>query len=714
MDTTTADPLVGRLLDGRYRIESRIARGGMATVYLALDVRLDRTVALKVMHRSLAEDPAFVRRFIGEAKSVASLSHPNVVHVFDQGTDGDVVYLSMEYVPGRTLREVLHERDRLPAREALEILIPVLAALGAAHQAGMVHRDVKPENVLMTADGRVKVVDFGLARAIEATNQTRTGVMIGTIGYMSPEQVTTGRADVRTDVYAAGIMLFELVTGRQPYDGETPMSVAYRHVHDTVPAPSSLTPDVPPVVDALVAHATAREPDARPADATAMLVAAVEVHRQLPRLTAPGISHSPAQHSMPGTGSYAPSGPLAAPTAQPSSGAHPLPPGPRTGAHTGARTGPQSGARPTGPAAGGYGPQPASQPGLPPGSPAMTLAMPQVPPGGAAGPNPTVVQPRIEGPAEHAGGRRRGFRPSWIIIGLAVVMVAAIGLTAWYVSRPQYVAVPADLVGKDVSIVEQKLTSGGFKVRLAPGEYNDKVNEGLVLRIDPVTGQQVLAGATVTLVPSLGPKLVLVPKVAGMSADDARATIAKAGLTVGSVRRLASPDVARNTVIRTSPLVGEKLKEGSKVSIYVSAGLTMPDVSHMPKDQAAAYLQEQGFQVQVNEVDDDAEPCTVIAQAPKADAEVDRGAVAMVTVARCQTDIGEWFRRGDNEAREDQQFQMIPQVMGKNINDARQELQQLGWRVKVRKLGRGSGVVRFQQPLPNSERPPGSEVTLWH
>ncbi|MEV0199454.1 PASTA domain-containing protein [Nonomuraea sp. NPDC050691] len=708
MDTTTADPLVGRTLDGRYRIESRIARGGMATVYLALDVRLDRTVALKVMHRSLAEDPAFVRRFIGEAKSVASLSHPNVVHVFDQGTDGDVVYLSMEYVPGRTLRDILNERGRLPAREALEILIPVLAALGAAHQAGMVHRDVKPENVLMTADGRVKVVDFGLARAIEATNQTRTGMMIGTIGYMSPEQVTTGRADVRTDVYAAGIMLFELLTGQPPYDGETPMSVAYRHVHDTVPAPSSLTPELPPVVDALVAHATAREPDARPADATAMLVEAVEVHRQLPRLTGPGVPHTGARYSLPGTGPYGPSGPLPAPTAQLPSGAQASPTGPGTGF----RTGPPSGAQPAGPAPGGYGPQPFSQPGVPPGQPGMTVAMPQAPPGGAV-PNPTMIQPRAETPAEPPSGRRRGFRPSWIIVALAVVMVAAIGLTGWYVSRPRYVTVPADLVGRPVSLVEQKLVSGGLKVRVAQGRHDDKADEGMVLSLDPVGGQEVEAGTTVTLVPSLGPKLVVVPKVAGMSADDARAAIAKVGLTVGTVRRLANPDVARNTVIRTSPLVGEKLKEGTKVSIYVSAGLTMPDVAKMPKDQAAAFLQEQGFQVQVNEVDDDAEPCTVIAQSPKANAEVDRGAPAMITVARCQNDFWDWWR-GDNEAQDGQEHQLVPPVMGKNINDARQELQQLGWKVRVLKLGKGSGVVRFQRPQPNSERPPGSEVILWH
>ncbi|MCA2190672.1 Stk1 family PASTA domain-containing Ser/Thr kinase [Nonomuraea cavernae] len=639
MDTTTADPLVGRLLDGRYRIESRIARGGMATVYLALDIRLDRTVALKVMHRSLAEDPAFVRRFIGEAKSVASLSHPNVVHVFDQGTDGDVVYLSMEYVPGRTLRDTLRDRGRLPAREALEIMIPVLAALGAAHQAGMVHRDVKPENVLLTDDGRIKVVDFGLARAIEATNQTRTGVMIGTIGYMSPEQVMTGGADVRSDVYAAGIMLFELVTGQQPYDGETPMSVAYRHVHDRVPAPSSLVADVPPLIDTLVAHATAREPADRPADATAMLVAAVDAHRMLPRLTNPPGSHPPVSQ--------------------------------QSGAHSRAHS------------------------------------MPQV------APAHTLIQPRVEVPAQAppTGHRRAGFRPNWFLVALAAVMVVAIGLTGWYFSQTKLVAVPGNLVGKNVSVAESNLIARGFQVRKAPGQHDEKMAEGLVLSTAPVSGQEVEGGATITLVPSLGPKRVLVPKVEGMSESDARDAIARAGLQVGTVRRLPSQQIERNKVIRTSPQVGDKVKEDSKVAIYVSAGLVMPDVGGMPKDQAAGYLQQQGFQVQVNEVDDDAEPCTVIAQSPKVNAEVDPGSAATITVARCQTDFWDWFR-GDNEGRDDQEFRLVPQVMGKNVRDAKAELEQLGFKVKVRRLGNG-GVVQFQRPMPNSERPPGSVVYLW-
>ncbi|WP_090771871.1 Stk1 family PASTA domain-containing Ser/Thr kinase [Nonomuraea maritima] len=645
MDTTTADPLVGRLLDGRYRIESRIAQGGMATVYLALDIRLDRTVALKVMHRSLAADPAFVRRFIGEAKSVASLSHPNVVAVFDQGTDNDVVYLSMEYVPGRTLRDILRERGRLPAREALEILIPVLAALGAAHQAGMVHRDVKPENVLMTDDGRVKVVDFGLARAIEATNQTRTGMMIGTIGYMAPEQVTTGAADVRSDVYAAGIMLFELVTGQQPYDGETPMSVAYRHVHDTVPAPSSLVPEVPQLVDVLVGHATAREPHDRPADATAMLVHAVEAHRVLPRTTTPPMPGPPAAYAMPRA-------------SRPGSGAV-------------------------------SAPQPA--------------------------PAHTLVQPR----AEAAPQRRRGFRPGWFLGALAAVMVVAVGVTGWYFSRPETVVVP-NLVGKSIAMAEKNLA--GRDLRMVKGEsvYSEQVAEGVVISSEPAANAELEKGSTVTLVVSLGPERIVVPNVANLNGNDARAAIAGAGLTVGSVKRLPNQQVERDKVIRTSPQVGEKVKKGAKVNIFVSAGLVMPDVSGMPKDEAAAYLGGQGFQVQVNEVDDDAEPCTVIAQAPKAKTEVNPGTPVMVTVARCQTDFWQWFRGGDRDgngqddaqAGDNQQFALVPGVIGKNVGDAKSELEALGFKVRVQRLGNG-GVVQYQRPLPNSERPPGTTVFLW-
>src|SRR5690242_1091563 len=245
MDTTLARPPIGQLLDGRYRVESLIARGGMATVYLGTDTRLDRTVALKIMHAELANDEDFVRRFVAEARSVAKLSHPNVVTVYDQGADGRTLYLAMEYVPGRTLRDLLHERTMLRPREALDIIEGVLSGLAAAHAAGIAHRDVKPENVLLGQAQSVKVADFGLARLLSDVTHTKSGLLIGTAAYLAPEQVAGGRADFRTDVYATGIMLFELLTGCQPFTGDTPLAVAYRHVNEVVPAPSSLVPGLP-------------------------------------------------------------------------------------------------------------------------------------------------------------------------------------------------------------------------------------------------------------------------------------------------------------------------------------------------------------------------------------------------------------------------------------------------------------------------------------
>ena len=282
MDDTLADPLTGRLLDGRYAVTARIAHGGMATVYRATDTRLDREVALKVMHAELARDEEFVRRFIGEAKSVARLSHQNVVAVFDQGADGPFLYLAMEYVPGRTLKELLRDSGRFPPATALEIMAGVLDGLAAAHASGIVHRDVKPENVLLTADGRIKVADFGLARALSAAGHTRAGLLIGTVAYVPPEQVTGGTTGPRGDVYSAGVMLFELLTGRLPFTGDTPLSIAYQHVNTDVPAPSAMAPGIPAPVDQLVLAATSRDPARRPADAGEFLRAVHHVREGLP------------------------------------------------------------------------------------------------------------------------------------------------------------------------------------------------------------------------------------------------------------------------------------------------------------------------------------------------------------------------------------------------------------------------------------------------
>src|SRR3954447_8573990 len=272
MDTTLSDPLIGRLLDGRYRVEAPIAHGGMASVYTALDTRLDRIVALKVMHPSLAREKGFVERFNREAKAAARLSHPNVVSVYDQGEDGGNVFLTMEYVEGRTLRDLLREHERLTPAQALSIIEPVVSALSAAHSAGLVHRDVKPENVLLADDGRIKVADFGLARAVAAADHTNTtNVLIGTVAYLAPEQVERGIADARSDVYAVGVMLYEMLVGKPPYDGETAWAVASRHVHEDVPAPSTVIGDLPKEVDDLVVQTTSRDPADRPADGRELL-----------------------------------------------------------------------------------------------------------------------------------------------------------------------------------------------------------------------------------------------------------------------------------------------------------------------------------------------------------------------------------------------------------------------------------------------------------
>ena len=269
-----SDAFVGRLLDGRYRVGQRIARGGMATVYEAIDLRLDRPVAIKVLPHSLSDNEDFSRRFVREAQAAARLAHPGVVAVYDQGDDDGTLFLAMEYVPGRrTLRDLVREEAPLSPVRALAIFEDILAAIGAAHESGIIHRDVKPENVLVDPRGRVKVADFGLARAISATTTAAAtgGVLMGTVSYLAPELVTDGRCDARSDVYALGVVLFELLTGRKPHTGDSSLEVAYAHVHEDVPAPSSLIGGIPAALDAYVARATARRRDLRPADAHVML-----------------------------------------------------------------------------------------------------------------------------------------------------------------------------------------------------------------------------------------------------------------------------------------------------------------------------------------------------------------------------------------------------------------------------------------------------------
>lgn len=283
METASPADLVGEVVDGRYRVRRMVARGGMATVYEALDVRLDRVVALKVMHPHLAADPDFVARFEREARAAARLNHPHVVAVYDQGASDGLVYLAMEFIPGRTLRDILRAQGRLAPEQAFAITESVLDALGDAHRAGFVHRDIKPENILISDDGRVTVADFGLARAMATTSTSATtGMIIGTVAYLSPEQVETGGADARSDIYSMGVCLFEMLTGRLPHAGESPLAIAYQHVNADVPSPSQFTPSLGRDVDAVVVTATRRDPQRRYASAEDFLADVQRVRRTLP------------------------------------------------------------------------------------------------------------------------------------------------------------------------------------------------------------------------------------------------------------------------------------------------------------------------------------------------------------------------------------------------------------------------------------------------
>ncbi|HTC68869.1 MAG TPA: Stk1 family PASTA domain-containing Ser/Thr kinase, partial [Acidothermaceae bacterium] len=501
MDTAMSDALVGRVLDGRYQVEARVARGGMATVYRALDTRLDRVVALKVMHQLFAENDQFVARFIREAKSAARLSHPNVVAVYDQGEDAGYVFLVMEYVPGRTLRDLMRERTRLAPADALSILEPVLAALSAAHAAGLVHRDVKPENVLLADDGRVKVADFGLARAaanLEVTSQTS---LIGTVAYLAPEQVIRGIADPRSDVYAAGIMLFEMITGRQPYDGETAISVALRHAHEDVPAPSSLVPDVPESVDLLVARATARDADRRPHDAGAFLAEVVRVRGGLVAAGADAVGlRELTQHTL----------------------VVELPPTRSVGAD-------------------------------PPWQSGRAAATPP----SAVGAPPGAVAPPPDDEDYYDDYRPHPHRRGWIAFWVILLLAAAAAATGWWFAEGRWATAP-NLYNLTSSAAITKAKSAHVTVKVGDPVISDTVAANHVVQQTPAASHKVSRGDAITIHLSSGPQLYQVPS---FNTDGGTSLIDyQAALIAAHLKDIETPQysaiVQTGNVISVTPAVG--------------------------------------------------------------------------------------------------------------------------------------------------------------
>jgi serine/threonine-protein kinase len=732
MDTTLARMPVGQLLDGRYRVEAHLAHGGMATVYLGTDTRLDRTVALKIMHAELANDEDFVRRFVAEARSIARLSHPNVVTVYDQGADGRTLYLAMEYVPGRTLRDLLHERTRLRPREALDIIEGVLSGLAAAHAAGIAHRDVKPENVLLGTANSVKVADFGLARLLSDVTHTKTGLLIGTAAYLAPEQVAGGRADFRTDVYAAGIMLFELLTGNQPYTGDTPLAVAYRHVNEVVPAPSSLVPGLPPALDSLVALATSRDPGRRPADAGQFLRAVTGARHGLPLDVPP-----PAPYGAPAAPPTAPYGAGAAvvPGAPEPAGTTILPgavalPGAPAGQAPGAPDGtPGAGITPPGPVVAPVWPAP--QPGGPSGGwPALPATgwpdppqagrdqdvIPGMPPaqpyagtgaGGFPGPDrPATHQTLIvsatdvpygaTAPGAYPAAREPRLqrllfsrRLAYLAAGLAVVLV--FGLLGWWLFQGRYTIVPK-VTGVSTAAAQADLRNVG----LVPGQtmtvLSNDVGKGLVIRTDPSNGSRIARGGKVDLVVSAGPHMIDMPQVTGQTLTGAQAAIKHAGLVPGKVKNVTSTTIAAGIVISTDPSAGVSWPQPKPVSIVLSAGPPLPNFVGQDKSVAEQWAAANG--VKLNEV-------------PAAHSDQPAN-----TVVKQSSPPGSAFANGEVitvEFSPGPPMVDIPNVDGLRVPKAVNVLRSAGFVVQINAVGPFNVVFDYN---PKGQAPKGSTITL--
>lgn len=665
---SNTDPLLGHVLDGRYEILRKLARGGMATVYLATDRRLTRTVAVKVMHDNLGSDQDFVSRFDREARAAARLSHPNVVSVFDQGIDDGRPYMVMEYVEGSTLRSLISREAPMEPQRALDLLIPVTAAVAAAHEGGIIHRDLKPENVLISSRGQIKVADFGLARAVTAHTATAQGMLIGTVSYIAPELVTHGHADTRCDVYALGVLLFEMLTGKKPHTGETPIQVAYSHVHNEITAPSLSAPAqwrdtraaVPPYLDALVLAAAARQPADRPGDAKVLL----DHLRQAREAIGLGVMDDPLLTARMRETSVDLASQV---TEQVPSLVSPVPEVQRTAT---LRFTPSTPISPNHPGAADGMPYYDAPPPLPVPSPA---AVP--------------LQQR------QAKRRRRGA----FSLVMVLLVTAVLGVGAWYLLAGRFTTTPDfDNLTQDQAI---KLAAKNGLLINWDHEFSENVPVDQITRTDPAAGDRVLRGGTVTAFLSKGPERYAVPSLAGRSPEDAAQALQDAHLEVGKQVEVYDESIAVGTVVSGSIEAGKLVKPGTVVDLNVSKGpapVKIVSYVNKPFADAEAYFTNAGLVVQ--RAEDKFHPTiaagNVISSDPKSGS-LARGKTITFTVSKGPEMIE------------------VPNTRLMTQSQATKTLKDAGFKVKVIDAGGLFNRVAYSDPGEGNLAPKGSTVTIY-
>jgi serine/threonine-protein kinase len=646
-----SDPLVGRVLDGRYEITSKLDRGGMATVYLATDTRLTRRVAVKVMHDSLGGDAEFVARFDREARAAAGLIHPNVVSVFDQGMDRGRPYIVMEYVQGETLRKVVVREAPMSAQRAIELLIPVASAVAAAHDKGIMHRDLKPENVLISYRNQLKVADFGLARAVTSNTVTSAGTVIGSVSYLAPELVTNGKADTRADVYALGVILYELLTGKKPHTGENPIQVAYSHVHNDIQPPSAVVPAqaVPDYLDAIVLSCMNREIEARPRDASVLLDYLLKARTAL----AAGRANDPALTALILNKTVDAPNQLTVPV--PLLGNDPVHdtaaiPVINTDVPADMHT------------------QPTSQ------LAAMETAKPLI--------------------AKQQKRRRTGLTVFLILLILAILL----GFTGWYLFKGRYVEVP-NFTNLSQAKAEALAAKTGIKINFE-NDYSEDIPAGQVISTIPKTNEPIERGGTLQAILSKGQERYEVPQLVGKTESEARAALAEAHLQTGEVTSDWDETAKIGTVISSSVKANKLVKPQTVVDLVISKGpQPIPVVSFVDKPftEAEEYYKNTGLKVKNfdQQYDENIAKGNVIEQSPD-EGELYSGDTINFVVSKGPPLVE------------------VPKVRGSTKATAEQKLKDAGFKVAISNLTNFPlGFVNGSNPSAGKKIPKGSTVTLY-